>query len=111
SLSRDLQQTLTPYCNVDMSAHIPVILYLDYPHATTELHLGLNWKVAQLDELLAKLRAYFGTEALHIEYQVKSKAASAVSYAPARPEAMPTPPARIRRDDAREVYQATCQDQ
>src|SRR5690606_3289033 len=28
NLSRDLQQILTPYCNVDMSAHIPVTLFL-----------------------------------------------------------------------------------
>ncbi len=111
SLSRDLQQILTPYCNVDMSAHIPVILYLDYPYATTELHLGLNWKVAPLDELLAKLRDYFGKEALHIEYQVKSKAAKAVSYEQAKPVDIPPPPAGMSMHDALELYQAESQPQ
>lgn len=110
SLSRDLQQILTPYTNIDMSAHIPVILYLDYPYATTELHLGLNWKVAPLDELLAKLRDYFGKEALHIEYQVKSKAAKAVSYEQAKPVNVP-PPAGMSMDDALELYQAESQPQ
>ncbi len=111
SLSRDLQQILTPYTNIDMSAHIPVILYLDYPYATTELHLGLNWKVAPLDELLAKLRDYFGKEALHIEYQVKSKAAKAVSYEQAKPVNVPPPPAGMSMDDALELYQAESQPQ
>lgn len=111
SLSRDLQQILTPYCNVDMSTHIPVILYLDYPYATTELHLGLNWKVAPLDELLAKLRDYFGKEALHIEYQVKSKAAKAVSYEQAKPVDIPPPPVGMSMDDALELYQAESQPQ
>ncbi|WP_180083148.1 DNA polymerase III subunit alpha [Acinetobacter sp. YH12102] len=111
SLSRDLQQILTPYTNIDMSAHIPVILYLDYAYATTELHLGLNWKVAPLDELLAKLRDYFGKEALHIEYQVKSKAAKAVSYEQAKPVNVPPPPAGMSMDDALELYQAESQPQ
>ncbi|ENW86389.1 hypothetical protein F906_01443 [Acinetobacter pseudolwoffii] len=111
SLSLDLQQILTPYTNIDMSAHIPVILYLDYPYATTELHLGLNWKVAPLDELLAKLRDYFGKEALHIEYQVKSKAAKAVSYEQAKPVNVPPPPAGMSMDDALELYQAESQPQ
>ncbi|WP_216935678.1 MULTISPECIES: DNA polymerase III subunit alpha [unclassified Acinetobacter] len=111
SLSRDLQQILTPYTNIDMSAHIPVILYLDYPYATTELHLGLNWKVAPLDELLAKLRDYFGKEALHIEYQVKSKAAKAVSYEQAKPVDIPPPPVGMSMDDALELYQAESQPQ
>lgn len=111
SLSRDLQQILTPYTNIDMSAHVPVILYLDYPYATTELHLGLNWKVAPRDELLAKLRDYFGKEALHIEYQVKSKAAKAVSYEQAKPVNVPPPPAGMNMDDALELYQAESQPQ
>ncbi|WP_180077401.1 MULTISPECIES: DNA polymerase III subunit alpha [unclassified Acinetobacter] len=111
SLSRDLQQILTPYTNIDMSAHIPVILYLDYPYATTELHLGLNWKVAPRDELLAKLRDYFGKEALHIEYQVKSKAAKAVSYEQAKPVNVPPPPAGMSMDNALELYQAESQPQ
>ena len=69
-----------------------MILYLDYGYATAELHLGLSWKVAPLDDLLAKLRDYFGKTALYIEYQVKSKAARAVSYEQAKPvEGLGTP--------------------
>ncbi|MFV5404663.1 DNA polymerase III subunit alpha [Acinetobacter sp. 228] len=106
TLSRDLQHILMPYTNVDMSAHIPVILYLDYDYASTELHLGLSWKVAPLDELLAKLRDYFGKEALHIEYQVKSKAAKAVSYEQAKPINVPAPPTGMSMDDALAQYEA-----
>ncbi len=111
TLSRDLQQILMPYTNVDMSTHIPVILYLDYDYATTELHLGLNWKVAPLDELLVKLRDYFGKAALHIEYQVKSKAARAVSYEEAKPVEVPPPPADMSMDDALAQYEAESQPQ
>ncbi|OAL80533.1 DNA polymerase III subunit alpha [Acinetobacter sp. SFA] len=106
TLSRDLQHILMPYTNVDMSTHIPVILYLDYDYASTELHLGLSWKVAPLDELLAKLRDYFGKEALHIEYQVKSKAAKAVSYEQAKPINVPAPPTGMSMDDALAQYEA-----
>jgi len=91
--------------------HIPVILYLDYDYATTELHLGLNWKVAPLDELLVKLRDYFGKAALHIEYQVKSKAARAVSYEEAKPVEVQPPPADMSMDDALAQYEAESQPQ
>ncbi len=40
---------------------------------------GFSWKIAPLDEALVKLRDYFGKESLHMEYQVKSKAAKAVA--------------------------------
>lgn len=106
TLSRDLQQILMPYTNVDMSTHIPVILYLDYGYATAELHLGLSWKIAPLDELLAKLRDYFGKTALYIEYQVKSKAARAVSYEQAKPINVPAPPTGMSMDDALAQYEA-----
>ncbi len=85
TLSQDLKNILAPFCNVDMCNHIPLQLLLDYPYATAELHLGINWKVAPQDELLSKLRDYFGKENLHVEYQVKSKAAKAVSYEEVRP--------------------------
>ena len=111
TLSRDLQQILMPYTNVDMSTHIPVILYLDYGYATAELHLGLSWKVAPLDDLLAKLRDYFGKTALYIEYQVKSKAARAVSYEEAKPVEVPPPPSDMIMDDALAQYEAESQPQ
>ena len=105
TLSRDVQQILMPYTNIDMSTHIPVILYVDYGYATAELHLGVQWKVAPMDELLIKLRDYFGKDALHIEYQVKSKAAQVVAHEP-KPAHVPAPPADMSMDDALDLYQA-----
>ncbi len=106
TLNKDLQEILLPYCNVDMHTHIPVQLKLDFEYATTELHLGINWKVAPLDELLSKLRDYFGADALHIEYQVKSKAAKAVSYEVAQPVQVAPPPEGMSMDDAMDQFQA-----
>ncbi|MNR89705.1 DNA polymerase III subunit alpha [compost metagenome] len=106
TLSQDLKNILAPFCNVDMCNHIPLQLLLDYPYATAELHLGINWKVAPQDELLSKLRDYFGKENLHVEYQVKSKAAKAVSYEEAKPLDVPPPPADMSMDDAMDLYQA-----
>lgn len=104
SLSSDLQKILLPFCNVDMCNHIPMQLQIDYPYASTEVHLGLNWKVAPQDELLAKLRDYFGKDVIHIEYQVKSKAAKAVQYS--KPAQIAPPPANVSMDDAMDMYQA-----
>ncbi|OTH00686.1 DNA polymerase III subunit alpha [Acinetobacter sp. ANC 4973] len=104
SLSLDLQKILLPFCNVDMCNHIPMQLQIDYPYATAEVHLGLNWKVAPQDELLAKLRDYFGKDVIHIEYQVKSKAAKAVQYS--KPTQIAPPPANVSMDDAMDMYQA-----
>ena len=60
-----------------------------------------------MDELLSKLRDYFGKEALHIEYHVKSKAAKAVSYEQAsQPAQVPPPPEGMSMDDAMDLYQA-----
>ncbi|MFZ0332449.1 MAG: DNA polymerase III subunit alpha [Acinetobacter bohemicus] len=104
SLSSDLQKILLPFCNIDMCNHIPMQLQIDYPYASAEVHLGLNWKVAPQDELLAKLRDYFGKDVIHIEYQVKSKAAKAVQYS--RPAQIAPPPANVSMDDAMDMYQA-----
>lgn len=102
TLSQDLQNMLLPYCNVDLCTHIPVLLHLDYAYATAELHLGIQWKIAPLDEALVKLRDYFGKESLHIEYQVKSKAAKAVDVA--KPASITPPPADMSMDDAMDLY-------
>lgn len=104
SLSSDLQKILLPFCNVDMCNHIPMQLQIDYPYASAEVHLGLNWKVAPQDELLAKLRDYFGKDVIHIEYQVKSKAAKAVQYS--KPAQIAPLPANVSMDDAMDMYQA-----
>lgn len=104
SLSSDLQKILLPFCNVDMCNHIPMQLQIDYPYASAEVHLGLNWKVAPQDELLAKLRDYFGKDVIHIEYQVKSKAAKAVQYS--KPAQIAPPPSNVSMDDAMDMYQA-----
>ncbi len=42
TLSRDIQNILLPFCNVDMCSHIPVQLFIDYPYATADIHLGLH---------------------------------------------------------------------
>ncbi len=102
TLSQDLQNMLLPYCNVDLCTHIPVLLHLDYAYATAELHLGIQWKIAPLDEALVKLRDYFGKESLHIEYQVKSKAAKAVDVV--KPASIAPPPADMSMDDAMDLY-------
>ncbi|QIO09217.1 DNA polymerase III subunit alpha [Acinetobacter lanii] len=105
TLSSDLQRILLPYCNVDMCNHIPLQILLDYPYATAELHLGANWNVAPLDELLAKLRDYFGKESMHVEYQVKSKAAKSKA-APQQSTPLAPPPSDMSMDDAMDLYQS-----
>ena len=57
-----------------------------------------------LDELLSKLRDYFGKEAIFIEYQVKSKAAKVVE-AP-RIAVVAPPPKSMSMDEALDLYQA-----
>lgn len=104
TLAHDLQNIILPFCNVDMCQHIPVMLTLEQPYATAEVHLGQNWKVAPLDELLIKLRDYFGKDAIYIEYQVKSKAAKAAE--PVRSAPLSPPPQDISMDEAMDLYQA-----
>ncbi len=105
TLASDLRKILLPFCNVDMCQHIPVQFQLDYPYATAELHLGQQWKVVPLDDLLAKLRDYFGKESIQVEYQVKSKAAKAVDRT--QPISQPTPPpSDMSMDDAIDLYQS-----
>ncbi|WP_119026522.1 DNA polymerase III subunit alpha [Acinetobacter soli] len=103
ALARDLQQILLPYCNIDMCQHIPVIMCIDQPYASAEVQLGQNWKVAPLDELLVKLRDYFGKEAIYIEYQVKSKAAKAAEPVKAN---IAQPPQDMSMDEAMDLYHA-----
>ncbi|WP_288386428.1 DNA polymerase III subunit alpha [uncultured Acinetobacter sp.] len=103
TLARDLQQILLPYCNIDMCQHIPVIMCIDQPYASAEVQLGQNWKVAPLDELLVKLRDYFGKEAIYIEYQVKSKAAKAAEPVKAN---IAQPPQDMSMDEAMDLYHA-----
>ncbi|MBO3638607.1 DNA polymerase III subunit alpha [Acinetobacter soli] len=103
ALAHDLQQILLPYCNIDMCQHIPVIMCIDQPYASAEVQLGQNWKVAPLDELLVKLRDYFGKEAIYIEYQVKSKAAKAAE--PVKANIAP-PPQDMSMDEAMDLCHA-----
>lgn len=104
NLAHDLQSIILPFCNVDMCQHIPILVALEQPYATAEVHLGQNWKVAPLDELLIKLRDYFGKDAIYIEYQVKSKAAKAAE--PVRSAALNPPPQDMSMDEAMDLYQA-----
>ncbi|EOQ72375.1 DNA polymerase III subunit alpha [Acinetobacter lactucae] len=104
TLAKDLQNIILPFCNVDMHQHITLQLLIDQPYAQAELQLGPQWKVAPLDELLAKLRDYFGKDNIYIEYQVKSKAAKAAE--PVRPQTVASPPADMSMDDALDLYQS-----
>lgn len=104
TLAKDLQNIILPFCNVDMHQHITLQLLIDQPYAQAELQLGPQWKVAPLDELLAKLRDYFGKDNIYIEYQVKSKAAKAAE--PIRPQTVASPPSGMSMDDALDLYQS-----
>lgn len=104
TLAKDLQNMILPFCNVDMHQHITLQLQIDQPYAQAELQFGPQWKVAPLDELLAKLRDYFGKDNIYIEYQVKSKAAKAAD--PVRPHAVAPSPAGMSMDDALDLYQS-----
>ncbi|AMW78556.1 DNA polymerase III subunit alpha [Acinetobacter sp. TGL-Y2] len=105
TLNQDLQKLIQPFCNVDMSNHIPLHILLDFPYATAELHLGTSWNVAPQDDLLAKLRDYFGKDALYIEYQVKSKAAKSKAAESFRPSKIAPPPRDMSMDEAMDQYQ------
>ena len=104
SLAKDLQGILLPYCNIDMCQHIGIQILLEQSFASAELLLGAQWKVAPLDELLAKLRDYFGKDAIYIEYQVKSKAAKAVETP--KVAVVAPPPENMSMDEALDLYQA-----
>lgn len=104
TLAKDLQNIILPFCNVDMHQHITLQILIDQPYAQAELQLGAQWKVAPLDELLAKLRDYFGKDNIYIEYQVKSKAAKAAE--PVRPQTVASPPSGMSMDDALDLYQS-----
>ncbi len=105
TLNQDVQQLIQPFCNVDMCNHIPLHILLDFPYATAELHLGNHWNVAPLDELLAKLRDYFGKDALYIEYQVKSKAAKSKAAESFRPSKIAPSLGGLSMDEAMDQYQ------
>lgn len=105
SLNQDLLKMIKPFCDLDMCNHIPLHILLDYPYATADFHLGPNWNVAPLDALLSQLRDYFGKEALHVEYQVKSKAAKNKAME-SRPTTVAPPPSDMSMDDAIELYQS-----
>lgn len=107
NLGQELSQIIQPFCDVDMCQHVPLQVQLDFPYATADFHLPPQWNVAPLDDLLFKLRDYFGKEALHVEYHVKSKAAR--SHA-AEPKSEPvitsqaSPPDQISMDEAMDQY-------
>ncbi len=107
TLASDLQKILLPFCHVDMCQHIPFQIQIDYDYASADLHLGAQWKVAPLDDLLFKLREYFGKESIHVHYQVKSKAAKSVDHRElAQPTQVAPPPENMSMDDAMDVYNA-----
>ena len=111
NFAKDLAHLLMPFCNVDMCQHIPLQLKLDYSYATADLNLGVNWKVAPLDELLAKLRDYFGKESILVEYQVKSKAAKAAPMQYGQVVQVAPAPAAQSIEDALDAYNDQLQQQ
>ncbi|MBF7684526.1 DNA polymerase III subunit alpha [Acinetobacter sp. B10A] len=72
-LANDLKTLITPYCEVDMCQHIPLLLTVDTDYAQAKICPSQQWRIAPLDDALCALRDYFGKDAIHIEYQVKSK--------------------------------------
>ena len=57
--------------------------------------------------MLFKLREYFGKESIHVQYQVKSKAAKVVDHRElAQPTQVAPPPEDMSMDDAMDVYNA-----
>ncbi|WOE31801.1 MULTISPECIES: DNA polymerase III subunit alpha [unclassified Acinetobacter] len=109
TLAQDLARILQPYTHIDMMTHIPVKLLLDFPYAHAECQLGIAWKVAPLDDVLSKLRDYFGPDAIHIEYHVKSKAAKIINDPPAQAIEIPPPAEGLSMDDAMDLYQMNIQ--
>ena len=87
-----------------MCQHIGIQILLEQSFASAELLLGAQWKVVPLDELLAKLRDYFGKDAIYIEYQVKSKAAKVVETP--KVAVVAPPPDNMSMDEALDLYQA-----
>ena len=87
-----------------MCQHIALQIQLEQSFAYADLQLGEQWKVAPLDELLSKLRDYFGKDTIFIEYQVKSKAVKTLETTKASPF---TPAAEnMSMDEALDLYQA-----
>ncbi|WP_180028205.1 DNA polymerase III subunit alpha [Acinetobacter sp. YH16032] len=107
NLGQELSQIIQPFCNVDMCQHVPLQVQLDFPYATADFHLPPQWNVAPLDDLLFKLRDYFGKEALHVEYHVKSKAARSHAVEPKSEPVITShasPPDQISMDEAMDQY-------
>ena len=107
NLGQELSQIIQPFCDVDMCQHVPLQVQLDFPYATADFHLPPQWNVAPLDDLLFKLRDYFGKEALHVEYHVKSKAARSHAVEPKSEPVITShasPPDQISMDEAMDQY-------
>ncbi|WP_040331235.1 DNA polymerase III subunit alpha [Acinetobacter rudis] len=104
NLAQDLKQMIQPFCHVDSCQHIPLQLQLEYSYASAQVHLASDWLITPTDELLSKLRDYFGKEAIHVEYQVKSKAAKVAE--PAMTQSFTPPPSDMSMDEAMDLYQA-----
>ena len=103
-LAKELRGLLSPYHNIDMHQHIPLYLKVEQDYANAEIHLGAQFKVAPVDELLAQLRDYFGKDAIFVQYQVKSKAAQSKAMVET-PTAAIAPP-DLSADEALDLYHA-----
>lgn len=76
TLHHDLEKILTPFCQVDLCQHIPLIFNIEFDYAQAKIHPSQQWNIAPLDNALCALRDYFGKDTIHIEYQIKSKASN-----------------------------------
>ncbi|MCF8998152.1 DNA polymerase III subunit alpha [Acinetobacter nectaris] len=104
TFANELKALIQPFCNVDMCQHIPLLFKVDFDYATADIHLSPAWRIAPLDDVLAKLRDYFGKETIHIEYQVKSKAAKVAVQEKTTPS-QPTSN-NMSMDEAMDLYHA-----
>ncbi|MEB3752864.1 DNA polymerase III subunit alpha [Acinetobacter sp. MD2(2019)] len=104
---KEIHQILSPFSKLDQYRKVPIIFGLHFDYAQAELHVAEQWHIAPLDEALIQLRDYFGKDAIHIEYQVKSKAAQGVDYQTAQAaHTAPTMPETSSMDEAMDLYQA-----
>lgn len=76
--TEDLASILRPYIQAEgESRRTPVHLTVYQPYASCVLELGEDWWVRPEDSLLSALREYLGKQCIHVNYQTKSKSATA----------------------------------
>lgn len=80
--AQELANLLAPYTSpIEGVKHTPVQILIDTSYASAVAELSEQWAVRAEDELLRTLRDYLGKQAIHINYQVKSKSMAAPKVA------------------------------